>query len=126
MIKITYAKKMLLTALLMGGLTYAANKEGDCTLKIETGNGKAVSFALNPAQETSVLIYDQLHNLIYESPINRLDVLKTVSLGGCPSGVYYLEVAGKEKTRKHEIRISKDLKKSRMEESVNDSPSLRR
>ncbi|KAF2343053.1 secretion protein [Flavobacterium tistrianum] len=110
----------------MGGVTYAANREGDCTLKIETGDGKAVSFTLNPAQETSVLIYDQQHNLIYESPIGRLDVLKTVRLGECPSGIYYMEVAGKEKTRKHKIRISKDLKKSRMEESVNYSPSLRR
>lgn len=127
--KITNTTKinLLIASLFLLSFANAANKEKGCTLKIETGNGKAVSFTLNPAEETSLSIYDQQHNLIYESAVNKLDVLKTISLAGCSDGIYYLEVAGREKTIKHEIKvISKDLKKVRIEDSTNQSPSLRR
>ncbi|WP_294964387.1 secretion protein [uncultured Flavobacterium sp.] len=121
-------KIFLLTAtLLLFSFAYASNREKGCTLKIETGNGKAISFILTPDEETSLSIYDQQHNLIYESAVNKLDVLKTISLAGFSDGIYYLEVASREKTVRHEIKlISKDLKKIRREDSANESPSLRR
>ena len=123
----TAERSFLIAVLLLVSFAYANNRKGDCTLKIETGKGKAVSFTLNPAEEASLSIYDQKGGLIYQSTVNKLDVLKTVSLEGFTAGIYYLEIAGKGRTIKHEIKVvSKDSKKVRMEESVNDSPAFRR
>ncbi|MET3029406.1 hypothetical protein ABXT06_22210 [Flavobacterium sp. UW10123] len=76
MIKIrnTVRRTLFIVFLLLLSFTYASDRKGDFILKIETGNGKAVCFTLNPNEETFLFIYDQKHNLIYESAINKLDV----------------------------------------------------
>ncbi|OXG05821.1 putative secreted protein (Por secretion system target) [Flavobacterium araucananum] len=109
--------------------TYAIDGKGDYILNIKTGNGKVVSFTLNTIQKSVFTIYNENNNLVYtgESATNELEISKTISLEGLPSGTYVLEVKENGKVAKHEIAVSaKKLKSVKLDESVNESPSFRR
>ena len=109
--------------------TYAIDGKGDYILYIKTGNGKTVSFALDTVTKSNFSIYDENHNLLYtgESAVNELEISKTLSLEGYPSGTYYLEVQENKKVVKHEISVSnKKVKAVKINDSINESPAFRR
>ena len=109
--------------------TYAIDGKGDYILYIKTGNGKTVSFALDTVTKSNFSIYDENHNLLYtgESAVNELEISKTLSLEGYPSGTYYLEVLENNKVVKHEISVSnKKVKAVKINDSINESPAFRR
>lgn len=109
--------------------TYAIDGKGDYILNIKTGNGKVVSFTLNPIQKSIFTIYNENNSLVYtgESAANELEISKTISLEGLPAGTYVLEVNEDGKVAKHEITVSaKKIKTVKLDETVNESPSFRR
>ena len=109
--------------------TYAIDGKGDYILYIKTGNGKTVSFALDTVTKSNFSIYDENHNLLYtgESAVNELEISKTLSLEGYPTGTYYLEVLENNKVVKHEISVSnKKVKAVKINDSINESPAFRR
>lgn len=120
---------LVVVAFLTTIFTYAIDGKGDYILNIVTGNGKVVSFTLHPVEKSIFSIYDENHNLLYkgESPEDKLEVSKTISLEGHPAGTYSLEVTENGKVVKHEITVStKKSKTVKLDESVNESPSFRR
>lgn len=122
-------KSLIVSSLLIAIIAYAGKRKGDYILNITTGNGNMVSFTMNALRNTSFSIYDEKHNLIYgaEPAVNKLEVSKTISLEGYPSGTYFLEVIENGKIVKHEIKVlAKKVKTVRIDESVNESPSFRR
>ncbi|MBP4138436.1 secretion protein [Flavobacterium geliluteum] len=109
--------------------TYALGEKGDYILYIKTGNGKVISFTLNNVEKSSFAIYDENNNLLYTgvSAVNELEISKTLSLEGYPTGTYILEVKENTKVVKHEILVSnKKSKTVQLEQSVNESPAFRR
>ncbi|SNR71653.1 secretion protein [Flavobacterium sp. ov086] len=109
--------------------TYAIDGKGDYILNIKTGNGKVVSFAINTIEKSIFSIYDENNNLVYkgDSAADKLEISKTISLEGFPSGTYTLEVKESSKVVKHEIKVAaKKVKAVKLDESVNESPSFRR
>lgn len=109
--------------------SYAMNGKGDFILNIKTGNGKVVSFTLDTVQNSSFSIYDENHNLLYagDAAVNQLEVSKTISLESFPAGTYVLEVKENDKVAKHEIKVAaKKMKTIKLDQSVNQSPGLRR
>ena len=109
--------------------TYAIDGKGDYILYIKTGNGKMISFNLDTVTKSNFSIYDENHNLLYtgESAANELEISKTLSLEGYPSGTYYLEVLENNKVVKHEISVSnKKVKAVKINDSINESPAFRR
>ena len=109
--------------------TYAIDGKGDYILYIKTGNGKTVSFALDTVTKSNFSIYDENHNLLYtgETAVNELEISKTLSLEGYPTGTYYLEVQENKKVVKHEISVSnKKVKAVKINDSINESPAFRR
>jgi len=114
--------------LLIAVLTYEG-KKGDYILNIATTNAKILNFTLDALNTSSFSIYDQNHNLIYtkQAIVHKLEVSKTISLEGHPAGTYVLEVNENGKIIKHEIKIiAKKAKTLRIDESMNENPSLRR
>jgi hypothetical protein len=109
--------------------TYAIDGKGDYILNIKTGNGKVMSFTLNTIEKSFFTIYDENNNLLYtgESPKDKLEISKTISLEAYPAGTYYLEVKENSKVVKHEITVSaKKSKMIKLDESVNENPGFRR
>jgi hypothetical protein len=120
---------LVVTALLTTFFTYAIDGKGNYILNIMTGNGEVMSITLHPVEKSVFSIYDANHNLLYagESPKDKLEISKTISLEGYPSGTYFLEVTESEKVVKHEIKVTtKKSKKVKLDQSVNESPAFRR
>ncbi|MCD0472377.1 secretion protein [Flavobacterium sp. JAS] len=109
--------------------TYAIDGKGDYILNIKTGNGKVVSFTLNTVEKSIFSIYDENNNLVYkgDSAADKLEISKTISLEGFPSGTYVLEVKENSKVVKHEIKVAAKKEKAvKLDETVNESPGFRR
>lgn len=125
-----FTKMGLVVALFLTTIfTYAIDGKGDYILNIKTGNGKVISFTLHNVEKSVFSIYDEKHNLVYtgESATDKLEISKTLSLEAFPAGTYILEVNENGKVAKHEITVSsKKSKTIKLDESVNESPSLRR
>ncbi|REH02014.1 DUF3244 domain-containing protein [Flavobacterium aquicola] len=87
--------------------TYATN--GDFALKVMSGNGKEISFAVNQIQKVNVTITDKFHNVIYSEVVTgKQGILKTYSLEEFPVGTYFLEVETNSKKVTHEIVVSRE------------------
>lgn len=125
-----FTKMGLVVALFLTTIfTYAFDGKGDYILHIITGNGKVVSFTLNTVEKSIFSIYDESNNLVYkgDSAADKLEISKTISLEGFPSGTYVLEVAENGKVEKHEIKVAaKKIKVAKLDASVNESPGFRR
>lgn len=120
---------LVVTALLTTFFTYAMDANGNYILNIMTGNGEVISFNLNTVEKSAFSIYDANHNLLYagESPKDKLEISKTISLEGYPAGTYFLEVTESEKVVKHEIKVTtKKTKKVKLDQTTNESPAFRR
>src|SRR6218665_2231153 len=102
--------------------TYAIDGKGDYILNIKTGNGKVVSFTLDTVETSSFSIFDENHNLLYagDAAANNLEVSKTISLEGFPTGTYVLELKANDKVEKHEIKVvAKKVKTVKLDQSAN-------
>ncbi|WP_281635778.1 DUF3244 domain-containing protein [Flavobacterium marginilacus] len=87
--------------------TYAIN--GDFSLRVLSGNGKEISFAVNQIQKANVAITDRFHNIIYtETVTGKEGILKTYSLEEFPEGTYFLEVVINSKKVTHEIVVTRE------------------
>jgi len=88
--------------------TYAIN--GDFSLRVMSGNGKEISFAVNQIQKVNVTITDKFHNVIYSEVATGKDgILKTYSLEEFPEGTYYLELETNSKKVTHEIVVAREV-----------------
>ena len=88
--------------------TYAIN--GDFSLRVMSGNGKEISFAVNQIQKLNVTITDKFHNVIYSEVATGKDgILKTYSLEEFPEGTYFLEVETNSKKVIHEIVVTREV-----------------
>ena len=88
--------------------TYAIN--GDFSLRVMSGNGKEISFAVNQIQKVNVTITDKFHNVIYTEVATGKDgILKTYSLEEFPEGTYYLELETNSKKVTHEIVVAREV-----------------
>lgn len=109
--------------------SYAINDSREnYILYIKTGNGKVLTFTLDTVK-SNFTIYDENNNLLYTdaSAVSELEISKTLSLEGYPSGTYYLEIQENNKTVIHKIIVSnKKSKTVKIDESVNQSPAFRR
>lgn len=120
---------LVMTLLLTTIFTYASHRKGDYILNIATGNGKIISFNLESTEKSTFSIFDEKHNLVYsgESATNNLEVSKTISLENYAAGTYFLEVTQNGKVEKHEIKVTAQKSKvTKLDPTVNQSPSLRR
>lgn len=98
--------------------TYAIN--GDFSLRVMSGNGKEISFAVNQIQKLNVTITDKFHNVIYSEVATGKDgILKTYSLEEFPEGTYFLEVETNSKKVIHEIVVTREVS-TLSKKSVND------
>jgi len=85
--------------------TYADN--GNFSLKVMSGNGKEISFAINQLQRAYVTIKDKYDNVIYsETVTGKEGILKTYSLEEFPEGTYFLTVETNLKKVTHEISVT--------------------
>lgn len=88
--------------------TYAIN--GDFSLRVLSGNGKEISFAVNQIQKVNVTITDKFHNVIYSEVATGKDgILKTYSLEEFPEGTYFLELETNSKKVTHEIVVAREV-----------------
>nr|WP_315203473.1 DUF3244 domain-containing protein [uncultured Flavobacterium sp.] len=88
--------------------TYAIN--GDFSLRVLSGNGKEISFAVNQIQKVNVTITDKFHNVIYsEVATGKNGILKTYSLEEFPEGTYFLELETNSKKVTHEIVVAREV-----------------
>ncbi|HSD05974.1 DUF3244 domain-containing protein [Flavobacterium sp.] len=85
--------------------TYADN--GDFSLRVMSGNGKEITFAINQLQRAHVTIKDKYDNVIYsETVTGKEGILKTYSLEEFPEGTYFLAVETNSKKVIHEIVVT--------------------
>jgi hypothetical protein len=105
----TILKLSLVVLVAMTTMNTYAIDGSDFAIKVMSGNGKEISFAVNQIQKANITITDKLHNVIYsEIATGKEGILKTYNLEEFPEGTYFLEVETNSKKVTHKIVVTRE------------------